>query len=115
MRVSVILPVNSNTEYLEAIYLHIRQCVPALNLAEIIQVQELDDRRLVKIAEKAHACLYLFENPQLFVNLRQELSMRQVTYSILYCLNIFLRRILPVGSFQLQNNISVLDLINPNG
>lgn len=65
MRISVILSANSNIEYLEAMYRHIRQCVPTLNLAEIIQVQELDNRQLVKIAEKAHARLYLFENSQI--------------------------------------------------
>lgn len=65
MKISVILPANSDAEYLEAIYRHILEFVPSQNLAEIIQVHELDDRRLVKIAEKAHARLYLFENSRL--------------------------------------------------
>lgn len=65
MKISVILPATSDTKYLEAIYRHIQQFVPSQILVEIIQVQELDDRRLVKIAEKSYARLYLFENSRL--------------------------------------------------
>jgi len=62
MKISIILPAQVNTDYMEKILPYLKANVSSDQLEEIIIIKGFEDGNLVKLAEKAHAKLYLFKN-----------------------------------------------------
>lgn len=62
MKISIIIPSNNDHAYLNQLLSFIKENTPEQDLKEIIIVNGFEDKNLIKIAEKAHAKLYVFQN-----------------------------------------------------
>jgi len=62
MKISIILPAQDNTDYMADILPYLNANISDSQLEEIIIIKGFEDGNLVKLAEKAHARLYLFKN-----------------------------------------------------
>lgn len=63
MKVSIIIPAHNEEKYMRDILDFIRRNTSDENIEEIIIVDAFRKKNLVKVAEKAHAKLYLVRNP----------------------------------------------------
>lgn len=62
MKISIIIPSNNDHAYLNQLLSLIKENTSEQDLKEIIIVNGFEDKNLIKIAEKAHAKLYVFQN-----------------------------------------------------
>lgn len=62
MKISIIIPSQNDTSYIQDLLVYLKANIGADALEEIIIVNNFEDKHLIKMAEKAHAKLYIFKN-----------------------------------------------------
>ena len=65
MKISIILPVKNNPQYLSKILPYLKSIVTEEELDDIIIINGFENSNLVKLAKKANARLYVFKNSDL--------------------------------------------------
>ncbi|MFC0264360.1 hypothetical protein [Fontibacter flavus] len=82
MKISIIIPSQNNSTYLANLLPYLKSNTNRQQLEEILIVEELETRQLVKLAEKSHAKLYIFKNSD--TNLKAEAGAFLAKGEILY-------------------------------
>jgi glycosyltransferase involved in cell wall biosynthesis len=62
LKISIIIPSNNDHAYLDRLLFFLKENTAKENLEEIIVVNSFEEDNLIKIAEKAHAKLFVFQN-----------------------------------------------------
>ena len=82
MKISIILPVKNNPQYLSKILPYLKSIVTEEELDDIIIINGFENSNLVKLAKKANARLYVFKNSDL--KLKAEAGAFEAKGEILY-------------------------------